>query len=71
MARCSSTHKSPSVVAATAGAAAEPEVEDSGLTLLWRNHTNMNHVFRLVKPVYDTDTYIFKVHVFTKQTKYE
>jgi len=32
---------------------------------LWRNHKNMNTVFRLVGPVYDMDTYIFKAHVFT------
>jgi len=38
---------------------------------LWRNHTNMNHVNHLVDPVHDMDTYIFKVHVFTKQAKYE
>jgi len=31
----------------------------------------MNNVFRLVHPVYDMDTYIFKVNVFTKQAKYE
>ena len=31
----------------------------------------MNTVFRLVNPVYDMDTYIFRVHVFTKQAKYE
>ena len=31
----------------------------------------MNNVFRLVNPVYDMDTYIFKVNVFTKQAKYE
>jgi len=31
----------------------------------------MNTVFRLVNPVYDTDMFIFKVDVFTKQVKYE
>ena len=31
----------------------------------------MNTVFRLVTPVYDMDTYTFKVNVFTKQAKYE
>jgi len=31
----------------------------------------MNNVFRLVNPVYDMDTYIFKANVFTKQAKYE
>jgi len=38
---------------------------------LWRNHKNMNHAFRLVNPVYDMDTYIFKVNVFAKQAKHE
>jgi len=32
---------------------------------LWRNHTNMNNVFRRVHPVYAMDTYIFKMNVFT------
>jgi len=27
----------------------------------------MNDIFRLVNPVYDMDTYICKVNVFTKQ----
>jgi len=31
----------------------------------------MNTVFRLVNPVYDTDTFISKVNVFTKQAVYE
>jgi len=31
----------------------------------------MNNVFRLVNPVYDIDTYIFKVNIFTNQAKYE
>jgi len=31
----------------------------------------MNTVFRLVNPEYDMDTYIFKVHIFTKQGKSE
>jgi len=31
----------------------------------------MNTVSRLVSPVYDMDTYMFKVDVFTKQAKYE
>jgi len=31
----------------------------------------MNTVFCLVNPVYDMDTYIFKVNVFTKQAKHE
>jgi len=30
----------------------------------------MNTVFGLVNPVYDIDTYIFKLNVFTNQTKY-
>jgi len=38
---------------------------------LWRYHKKMKHLFRLVNPVYDMDTYIFKVNVFTKQAKYE
>jgi len=38
---------------------------------LWRNHTNKNNPFRLVCPIYDMDTYIFKVGVFTQQAKYE
>jgi len=38
---------------------------------LWRNHTNMNHISRLIHSVYDMETYIFKVNVFTKQAKYE
>jgi len=31
----------------------------------------MNNVFRLINPVHAMNTYIFKVHVFTKQAKYE
>jgi len=31
----------------------------------------MNHVFRLVNPVYDRNPYLFKVNVFTKQAEYE
>jgi len=31
----------------------------------------MNNVFRLMNPVYDMDTHIFKVNVFTKQANYE
>jgi len=31
----------------------------------------MNNVFRLANPVYDMATHIFKMHVFTKQAKYE
>jgi len=31
----------------------------------------MNSVFRLVYPVYDMNTYMFKVAVFTKQAKSE
>jgi len=31
----------------------------------------MNTVFRLVNPVYDMDTYIVKLNVFTKQAEYE
>ena len=31
----------------------------------------MNNLFRLVDPVYDMDTYIFKVNIFIKQAKYE
>ena len=38
---------------------------------LWRNRKNMNHVFRLVNPAYDMDTYICKLNVFTKQANYE
>jgi len=38
---------------------------------LWRNHKNMNNIFRLANPVYDMDTYIFKVNGFTKQANYE
>jgi len=38
---------------------------------LWRNRKNMNNVFRMVNTVYDMDTYIFKVNVFTKQANYE
>ena len=38
---------------------------------LWRNHKHMNNVFRLVNPVYNLDTYIFRVNVFTKQAEYE
>ena len=35
------------------------------------DHKNMNHVFRLVKPVYDMDRFIFKVNVFIKLSNYE
>jgi len=38
---------------------------------LWRNHRNMNNVFRLVNPVNGMDTFIFEVNIFTKQAKYE
>jgi len=40
---------------------------------LRRSHKNTNNVFRLLNPVYDvdTDTYIVKVSVFSKQDKYE
>jgi len=38
---------------------------------MWRNHKNMNNLFRLVNPVYDMDTYTFKVNVFTKQANHE
>jgi len=31
----------------------------------------MNTVFRLANPVYDMDTYIFKLNVFRKQAKSE
>jgi len=33
---------------------------------MWRNHTNIHQVFRLVHPVYGMDTYIFKLNVFTE-----
>jgi len=36
-----------------------------------RSHTNTNTAFRLVNPVYGMHTYMCKVHVFTKQAKYE
>jgi len=36
---------------------------------LWRKHKNVNNVLSRVSPVYDMDTYIFKVDVFTKQAK--
>ena len=38
---------------------------------MWRNHTHMNNVFCLNNPVYDLDTCIFKVKVFTKQENSE
>jgi len=38
---------------------------------LWCDYKNMNNVFRRINPVYDMDTYIFKVNVFTQQAKYE
>jgi len=31
----------------------------------------MNNVFRLLNPVYDMDTFMFEVSIFTKQAKYE
>jgi len=31
----------------------------------------MNAVFRLMNPVYDRNSYIFKGNVFIKQAKYE
>jgi len=31
----------------------------------------MNNVFRLVNPVYNIDTHVFKVHAFTKQAIHE
>jgi len=37
----------------------------------WHNHENVKSVFYLLKPVYDMDTYKFKVNVFTKQAEYE
>jgi len=36
-----------------------------------RVNPNMNHVFRLVNPVYNRNPYIFKVRVVPKQAKYE
>jgi len=33
------------------------------------NPNNTNTVVRLVHPVYDMDTYLFKVNVFTRQAK--
>jgi len=48
---------------------AERRAEHSGPTcwihihvFLWRSHTNTNNVFRLCNPVYDMDTYTFKVN---------
>ena len=38
---------------------------------MWHSYKNMNNAFRLVNPIYDMDTYIFKVNVFTKQAKNE
>jgi len=38
---------------------------------LWRSYKNTRPVFHLATPVLDTDTYIFKVHVFTKQAQSE
>jgi len=31
----------------------------------------MNNVFHLVNPVYDMDTYIYAVNVFTKRAEHE
>jgi len=31
---------------------------------LWRNHTNMNNIFRVVNPVYNMEIYIFKVTLY-------
>jgi len=48
-----------------------------GLTLtrinvfLWRSHRHANRVWCLVHPVFDMNTYICKVNVFTKQAKSE
>jgi len=36
-----------------------------------RSHKNTNTVVCVVNPVYDMDTYIFKVAVFIKQAQYE
>jgi len=36
-----------------------------------RSYKNRNSVFRLVKPVYGMDTYMFKVNIITKQAKLE
>jgi len=41
------------------------------LTVSFTLGLTLNPIFRLVRPVYDMDTYIFKVHVFTKQAKSE
>jgi len=38
---------------------------------MWRNRKNVNNEFRLVHPVYDMDTHVFKVDVFTQQAEYE
>jgi len=32
---------------------------------------HVNHMFRLIIPVYDMDTYIFKLNVFLQQADYE
>jgi len=44
-------------------------VESVFAYLLWRSHRNTNSVFRLVCPVYDLNTHVFKVNVLTKQAK--
>jgi len=38
---------------------------------LGRSHTNTNTVFRLVNPLLDRNTYIFKINVFIKQARSE
>jgi len=38
---------------------------------LRRSHKNTNNVFRMVNPVYVTDTYLFNVNVFKQQANYE
>jgi len=38
---------------------------------LGRSHKHTNNVFRLVSPVLDKNTYIFKANVFINQAQYE
>jgi len=49
-----------------------PQRHTEGGGPAWVNHTSINNAIRrLVNPVYNINTYIFKVDVFTKQATYE
>ena len=49
----------------------EPRCQIGIHVFLVHSHKSMNNVFRLVNPVLDRSSYIFKGSVFLNQAKYE